>query len=81
MTARTALRELRNLTDTLPHPVIPLSPSFSDSDRQIVAGWKAYLKWEEGNPLVISEPEVLADRVGYAMRRSVAEMRHFPEMW
>jgi cleavage stimulation factor subunit 3 len=81
MTARTALRELRNLTDALPHSAIPPTPTFSDTDRQLVSGWKAYLKWEEGNPLVISDPEALANRVGYALRRCVADMRHYPEMW
>lgn len=81
MTARTALRELRALTDSLPHPVLPPKPTFSDSDRQLVSGWKAYLKWEEGNPLVISDTEVLTSRVGYALRKCLAEMRHFPELW
>ncbi|KAI9638306.1 putative cleavage stimulation factor, 77kDa subunit [Dioszegia hungarica] len=81
MTARTALRELRSLTDVLPHPIIPPTPTFSDSDRQLVNSWKAYLKWEEGNPLVIADPETLAGRIGYAMRRCLAEMRHFPELW
>lgn len=81
MTARTALRELRSLTDVLPHPIIPPTPTFSDSDRQLVNSWKAYLKWEEGNPLVIADPETLAGRIEYAMRRCLAEMRHFPELW
>lgn len=81
MTARTALKELRSLTDVLPRPVLPPKPTFSEQDRQTVTQWKAYLKWEESNPLVIEDQSVLAARVGYAMRKCLGEMRHFPEMW
>ena len=81
MTARTALRELRTLTDSLPRPILPPRPTFSENDRQLVNAWKGYLKWEEGNPLVIDEPEVLAARIGYALRKCLGEMRHYPELW
>ncbi|WVR05236.1 hypothetical protein IAU60_002248 [Kwoniella sp. DSM 27419] len=81
MTARTALRELRALTDGLPQPILPPRPTFSDSDRGMVAGWRAYLKWEEGNPLVIEDEETLQARIAYALRKCLAEMRHFPELW
>lgn len=47
----------------------------------MVNAWKAYLKWEEGNPLVIEDEEVRAARVGYAWRKCLGEMRHFPELW
>ena len=81
MTARTALREIRSLTDTLPRPILPIRSTFSDQDRATVNSWKTYLKWEEGNPLVIEDQEVLHGRIGYALRRCLAEMRHFPELW
>ncbi len=81
MTARTALRELRLLTDALPRPALPPHPTFSDQDRATVAAWKAYLKWEEANPLVIEDGEMLAGRIGYALRKCLGEMRHFPELW
>lgn len=81
MTARTALRELRSLTDSLPRTVLPPRPSFSDADRQMVNAWKGYLKWEEGNPLVIEDSELLSKRIGYALKKCLGEMRHFPEMW
>lgn len=81
MTARTALRELRTLTDSLPRPVLPTRPTFSESDRAMVNAWKNYLKWEEGNPLVIEDEEVRGQRIGYALRKCLGEMRHFPELW
>lgn len=81
MTARTALRELRSQTDSLPRTVLPPRPNFSDADRQMVNAWKGYLKWEEGNPLVIEDTELLSKRIGYALKKCLSEMRHFPEMW
>ncbi|WVQ78099.1 hypothetical protein IAT38_000180 [Cryptococcus sp. DSM 104549] len=81
MTARTALRELRALTDKLPRAVLPPKPSFTDKDRAMVNAWKAVLSWEEGNPLVIQDQAVLEARIGYALRKFLGEMRHFPEAW
>lgn len=81
MTARSALRELRSLTDQIPRPAVPPHPTFIDLDRQLVSTWKAYLKWEEGNPLVIQDEEVFSARVRYAMKRCLSETRHFAEMW
>ncbi|WVO12857.1 hypothetical protein L204_100465 [Cryptococcus depauperatus] len=81
MTARTALRELRILTDRIPKRTIPPRPTFTEQDRQSVGAWKAYLKWEENNPLVIEEPAVLESRIGYALKKCLSDMRHFPELW
>ncbi|WWC61133.1 uncharacterized protein I303_103712 [Kwoniella dejecticola CBS 10117] len=81
MTARTALREMKGLTEGLPRPILPPTPTFSDSDRQAVLGWKNYLKWEEGNPLVIDDEATLGIRIAYALRKCLSEMRHFPELW
>lgn len=81
MTARKALRELRQLTDPLPRPVKPLKPIFSDADRAAVSHWKTYLKWEESNPLVIEDQVALSARIDYALRKCVGTMRHYPELW
>ncbi|WWC69469.1 uncharacterized protein I206_103409 [Kwoniella pini CBS 10737] len=81
MTARTALRELKGLTEGLPKPILPPTPTFSESDRQAVLGWKNYLKWEEANPLVIDDESALKARIAYALRKCLSEMRHFPELW
>ncbi|ODO03341.1 hypothetical protein L198_02186 [Cryptococcus wingfieldii CBS 7118] len=81
MTARTALRELRTLTDRIPKPVIPARLSFTEQDRQAINAWKAYLKWEESNPLVIEDQEILQSRIEYALNKSLGEMRHFSEIW
>jgi cleavage stimulation factor subunit 3 len=47
----------------------------------MVNAWKGYLKWEENNPLVIEDAELLSKRIGYALKKCLSEMRHFPEMW
>lgn len=81
MTARSALREMRTLTDVLPRPVLPPNPDFSEMDRRVVSYWRKYLEWEEGNPLASEDESVVAQRMGYALRKCMAEMRHFPELW
>jgi hypothetical protein len=81
MSARTALREMKQLTDGLEKSIIPPMPKFSDSDRAAVTKWKAYIKWEEGNPLVIDSAELLDHRVNYGLRKCLGQMRHFPDLW
>ncbi|KLO08580.1 Suf-domain-containing protein [Schizopora paradoxa] len=74
MTAKTKLRELRKLvlplasqtsssssSSSTPSRIpldLPSKPIFSSSDRSLVGSWKAYLKWEEGNPLELGEGSV-----------------------
>lgn len=96
MTARTSLRDLRRLMEPLSIPTIklpsgtaaaslPLSlPSrptwIGDVDRNLTHAWKAYLKWEESNPLDIDDA-TLQTRVNSAYRKAVVRMRFFPEIW
>lgn len=97
MTTRTALRELRRLLDPLEQktsapprdPAIPAPPDFNlptaptwtESDRAIVQGWKAYVKWEESNPLDLEDSGALHSRVAAAYRKACAAMRFYPEIW
>jgi cleavage stimulation factor subunit 3 len=81
MTARTALREMRGLTDILPQHIIPRKPQFTELDRHVVTGWRAYIKWEESNPLNTENEALVNQRVGYALKKCMAQMRHFPELW
>ncbi|BEI92019.1 uncharacterized protein CcaverHIS019_0408390 [Cutaneotrichosporon cavernicola] len=81
MTARTALRECRQRTDTLPRPELPPFPNFSDGERRVVGAWRNYIKWEESNPLQSDDPSLVVQRTDYALRKCMAQMRHFPELW
>lgn len=66
-----------------PPLVPPRVPTFSQSERALVGAWKAYLKWEEGNPLELDEKDksVLIQRVQAVYRKAVIRMRYFAEIW
>lgn len=63
--------------------VLPRVPTFSQNERALVGAWKAYLKWEEGNPLELDEKDkvVLIQRVQAVYRKAVIRMRYFAEIW
>ncbi len=81
MTARTALRDLRNHLEPIVPLDIPPRPTWTQSDRDLVIAWRKYLKWEESNPLDIDDPVALQSRVIYGMRKCLTQMRFFPELW
>ncbi|THU98597.1 Suf-domain-containing protein [Dendrothele bispora CBS 962.96] len=97
MQARAVLRELNKHTPhlfppasaTSPQPGqlfdhhLPTPPSFTMSERQHVGRWKAYLKYEESNPLMMEEKDKanLHSRISLVYRKAVVRMRYFPEIW
>ncbi|KAF8720570.1 hypothetical protein AX14_010937 [Amanita brunnescens Koide BX004] len=62
---------------------LPPSPSFDPTERALASKWKAYLKWEEGNPLEIEEKDraVFINRVQAVYRKAVIRMRWYREIW
>ena len=66
-----------------PPLVLPRVPTFSQSERALVGAWKAYLKWEESNPLELEDKDrtVLVQRVQAVYRKAVIRMRYFAEIW
>ncbi|THU88298.1 Suf-domain-containing protein [Dendrothele bispora CBS 962.96] len=62
---------------------LPTLPTFTPSERQLVGKWKAYLKWEESDPLGLQETEtaLLHSRISRAYQKAVVQMRYFPEIW
>ena len=66
-----------------PSLVLPRVPTFSQGERALVGAWKAYLKWEENNPLELDEKDkgVLVQRVQAVYRKAVIRMRYFAEVW
>jgi hypothetical protein len=66
-----------------PPLVLPRVPTFSPNERALVGAWKAYLKWEEGNPLELDEKDktILIQRVQAVYRKAVIRMRYFAEVW
>ncbi|GAA5863399.1 hypothetical protein JCM1840_007513 [Sporobolomyces johnsonii] len=82
MTARKTLRELRAQHDALYTPVLPHRPDWdSAEDRTALEGWKRYLAYEESNPLEIDDPGALQQRVGFAYRKALANLRFYAEIW
>lgn len=87
--ARQVLRELRNhlhplwpqgsMSDIL----LPTVPTFDASERALVGKWKAYLKWEEANPLLLEDKDkpTLIARIQMAYRKAIIRMRYYPEIW
>lgn len=94
MQARTVLNQLQeHLTVLFPPPPpsrsgrppiwLPRQPTFSAGDKALVGRWRMYLKWEEGNPLVIDEKEkaTFVQRMQGVYRKAVVRMRFFSEIW
>ncbi|KAG6841341.1 hypothetical protein C0991_012166 [Blastosporella zonata] len=94
MQARTTFRQLTNHVATLypPHVPAPLNrpelllpalPTFDPSERTLVGKWKAYLKWEESNPLELEDKDksVLVARIQSVYRKAVIRMRYYTEIW
>lgn len=97
MQARTVLRQLTNhLSGLFPSPSsptktingrqeiwLPALPKFDQSERTLVGKWKAYLKWEESNPLEIEDKDktTLITRLQGVYRKAVIRMRYYSEIW
>ncbi|KAL0948925.1 hypothetical protein HGRIS_009033 [Hohenbuehelia grisea] len=92
MQARTALRQLQKHVGPLypPQPasqatqlVLPSLPTYSPAERALVGAWKAYLKWEESNPLEFEERDraTFVSRVQMVYRKAVVRMRYYSEIW
>ncbi|CAK5277319.1 unnamed protein product [Mycena citricolor] len=79
---------LRRLTEHLNGLIPPSSGMYLPvpsqiQDRTFVGRWKAYLKWEESNPLMLEEKDQasLNARIKLAYRKAVVRMRYYPEIW
>ncbi|KAG5641047.1 hypothetical protein DXG03_006292 [Asterophora parasitica] len=94
MQARTTLRQLLNHVGALypasspssggrPDILLPSLPTFNASERMLVGKWKAYLKWEESNPLEVEDKDkaVLISRIQAVYRKAVIRMRYYTEIW
>lgn len=81
MTARTALREMRLLTDGVTHQSVPLPPQWSDSERIQLEQWKKYINWEKSDPLRLEDSSAVMERVIYAYQQAFFSLRFYPEIW
>ncbi|PCH41737.1 hypothetical protein WOLCODRAFT_69750 [Wolfiporia cocos MD-104 SS10] len=94
MQARTVLVQLQeHLTVLFPPPPpsrngrpaiwLPRQPTFSAGDRALLTRWRAYLKWEESNPLQLDEKDKakLIARLQGIYKKAIVRMRFFSEIW
>ncbi|EPQ59815.1 Suf-domain-containing protein [Gloeophyllum trabeum ATCC 11539] len=94
MQARAASRQLQRHVALLFPPAppsnngrpalyLPSPPTFAPPERALVGQWKAYLKWEESNPLEMDEKDkaTFIQRVQMVYRKAVIRMRFFAEIW
>lgn len=94
MQARTVLRQLQKhmsyplfpnpSQSSSSRPVLFLpAPTFDHKDRPFAGAWKAYLKWEESNPLELEEKDkaTLITRIQGVYRKAVIRMRFYSEIW
>jgi cleavage stimulation factor subunit 3 len=86
--ARQVLREMKVHYAALypsggPELYLPALPTFNMEERALVGKWKAYLKWEEGNPLMLEDKDkaTFITRVQGVYRKAVIRMRYFSEIW
>lgn len=88
MQARTVLRQLSTHLGGLGMPTgtgmfLPTPPTWTQQERPLMGRWKAYLKWEEGNPLEIEEKDRAhpISRIQMVYRNALIRMRYYPEIW
>ena len=63
--------------------MLPRVPTFAPGEKALVARWRAYLKWEETNPLEIEDKDIaqLHSRLQSVYRKAIVRMRFYPEIW
>lgn len=62
---------------------LPRPPTFNSGDKSLIARWRQYLKWEEGNPLEIEESNksTFIQRVQSVYKKATVRMRYYSEIW
>ena len=83
--AREVLRNLNSLTALLypavdPDRQLPPLPVFDASERALVGKWKAYLRWEESNPLGLDQI-TLSKRIRVTYMKALVPMAYHTEIW
>ncbi|KNC99538.1 uncharacterized protein SPPG_04928 [Spizellomyces punctatus DAOM BR117] len=84
MTARTALREVKNLLDPIDKAQklwMAKPPSWTEKELQILAAWKRLIAWERSNPLRLDDRGAWINRVVYAYKSALLMLRHYPEIY
>ena len=88
MTARSSATELENITRGLQRTSMPtLPPALGfDGDQEYlrqVELWKAWIRWEKADPLVLKDedPAAYKARIVYVYKQASMALRFWPEIW
>ncbi|KAJ1547825.1 mRNA 3'-end-processing protein rna14 [Nowakowskiella sp. JEL0078] len=84
MTARFALKELRNMMEGIEKMQkfwVATPPEWSDRDVKLSYLWKRYIAWEKSNPLKYEDKALIHSRVMFVYKSALLMLRHFPEIW
>ncbi|KAJ3117094.1 mRNA 3'-end-processing protein rna14, partial [Nowakowskiella sp. JEL0407] len=84
MTARSAVRELRNLFDgieMMQKSWVVRPPQWTDTESDFMRMWKGLISWEKGNPLKMEDKSIVINRVTFAYKSALLLFRFFPEAW
>ncbi|CAO3673036.1 unnamed protein product [Rhizopus microsporus] len=81
MTARTALREMRLLTEGINTNAVALPPQWTESEIHQLELWKKYIEWEKSDPLRLEDNAAVLERVAYAYQQAFLVLRFYPELW
>ena len=67
-----------------PELVLPALPTLDAPERRLLKRWKAYLKWEESDPLELekrNDSATLVLRIQYVYRKALIHMWYHDEIW
>ena len=83
MTARTALRDLKLLTETIDANSSWLAkpPSWTTREVQLLSSWKRLIAWELSNPLHLEDKALLNSRIKFVFNSAMLQLQFFPELW
>jgi cleavage stimulation factor subunit 3 len=62
---------------------LPTRPTYTYNERTELEQWRAYLRWEESDPLGLAETDAqqLYLRVKIAYSKALEKLRYWPEIW
>eukprot|EP00126_Sphaerothecum_destruens_P015061 Sdes_comp8966_c0_seq1m384 len=80
MNARTVFRERKAHTEDIVYHYLPVPLSNSVEERQQIKFWKKYISWEASNPSKLEKNDLI-NRVVFAYKQSLLNLRYIPEIW
>ncbi|KAI9598686.1 hypothetical protein BDF19DRAFT_185386 [Syncephalis fuscata] len=81
MTARTAARELKQMSESLQRSALPCPPRWTEKEMNQMTAWRRYLDWEKSDPLKIEDTATRYARISFAYKQAMMTLRFYPEIW